>query len=792
MNLLPISTKTSPRRTTPRALLLGLLVLSLAGGVQAASTSFKRTAIPFMEKHCYECHGGKKIKGDLDLKQFKDDSKILQNQKTWANVLKQIADGEMPPKKHTTRPTPDEIAKFDDAITAAIDRAEAVAKPDPGRVTVRRLNRTEYNNTVRDLLGVDFNPAEDFPADDIGHGFDNIGDVLSLSPVHLERYLAAAENIAARAEPLEPPKPSNRNSSSIFLKPSNYHSENSNRPVTNSPAVLTLVEKIPAEGDYVFRVGVRGTNAAAVGPVAVALMVDEREVKTLTLTNSPKRWTLPEVNLKLTAGEHRFAVRFANPPSASPRERMLFVQFFQVVGPADTRTEFQKRMAKVIEGKPENEQWRTAVDSFVSRAFRRPATKEEIARYTKVAEHARFVPGGKWEASMQELIKVVLCSPKFLFRIESDSQPKARDAHPVDEYQFATRLSYFLWSSMPDDELFALAGKKQLVASLDAQVKRMLKDPRAGALVQNFAMQWLQLRRLATFAPDRAMFPGFDERLRRAMMRETELFFAEIVREDRSVLDLVDANFTYLNEPLARHYGIADTAGNWTWTKGRDKHPGGEPIRGQEFVRVSLPMKERGGLLTHASVLTVTSNPTRTSPVKRGKWVLEQVLGTPPPPPPPGVSQLEDQKQLTGTLRQRMEQHRENPNCAACHQQMDSLGFAFENYDAIGRFRAKDGEGAIDPSGVLPDGKTFSGPAELKALLKQKKELVARNITEKLLIYALGRGLEYYDERAIKKVVAEMAKADYKFSSLVTGIVKSDPFRLRRGTSQDEPLAKGE
>ncbi|MBI3880995.1 MAG: DUF1588 domain-containing protein, partial [Verrucomicrobia bacterium] len=270
------------------------------------------------------------------------------------------------------------------------------------------------------------------------------------------------------------------------------------------------------------------------------------------------------------------------------------------------------------------------------------------------------------------------------------------------------------------------------------------------------------------------------DRLRRAMAKETELFFAEILHEDRSVLDLVDADFTYLNQTLAEHYGIADTAGNWLYKK--KEHAGGTPIRGPKFVRVALPMRERGGLLTQASVLTVTSNPTRTSPVKRGKWVLEQILGTPPPPPPPGVPELDNQKELKGTLRQRMELHRANPTCAACHQQMDALGFAFENYDAIGRFRTGTGEGAIDPSGELPDGKKFSGPAELKALLKEQRPLVVRNLAEKLLTYALGRGLEYYDERAIKRIVAETAKADYKFSALVTGIVKSEPFLLRRGT----------
>jgi hypothetical protein len=331
---------------------------------------------------------------------------------------------------------------------------------------------------------------------------------------------------------------------------------------------------------------------------------------------------------------------------------------------------------------------------------------------------------------------------------------------------------------MPDDELFELAGKKQLTANLEAQVRRMLKDPKAKALTENFALQWLQLRRLQTYAPDPKVFPSFTDRLRAAMLKETELFFEAIVAEDRSILDLLDADFTFLNERLARHYGIIDTNGT---RAGRE--PSGQPIRGEQFVRVRLADGERGGLLTQASVLTVTSNPTRTSPVKRGRWVLEQILGTPPPPPPPDVPELEEDEKavLSGSLRQRLEQHRANPSCANCHARMDPLGFAFENYDAVGAFRARDGEFPIDPSGTLPDGKSFKGPAELKAVLKEKKGLFARCLAEKMLTYALGRGLEYYDKPTIDRITAALAKDDYRFSTLAVEIAKSDPFRLRRG-----------
>jgi hypothetical protein len=380
-------------------------------------------------------------------------------------------------------------------------------------------------------------------------------------------------------------------------------------------------------------------------------------------------------------------------------------------------------------------------------------------------------------------LQAVLVSPKFLFRIELDDRPNTPQAHPIDEYQLASRLSYFLWSSMPDEELFALAAKKQLTSQLDAQVRRMLKDSKAKSLVENFAMQWLQLRRLKSFAPDPKQFPSFNDQLRNSMLTETEMFVGEIFREDHSILDLIDGEFTYLNEQLARHYGIADTNGNRVGQK--QVRPGGKPLGRFGFVRVNLAGSDRGGLLTQASILTVTSNPTRTSPVKRGRWVLEQLLGTPPPPPPPDVPELDGKPgELTGSLRQRMEQHRANPACANCHARMDPLGFAFENYNAIGGFRAKDGNFDIDSSGTLPDGKTFNGPVELRAILKGKKELVSRNLAEKLLTYSLGRGVEYYDKPTIDRIVAELARNDYKFSTLVIQIAKSDPFRLRRGKDQ--------
>jgi hypothetical protein len=508
--------------------------------------------------------------------------------------------------------------------------------------------------------------------------------------------------------------------------------------------------------------------------LALPTMKPLKILKTYEITARAGKPQTIEFRLDRVPGVNRAGVAIVRPPEGEEPPR-LFIEHIWSEGPLDTRPAFQAAMLAGLEGKPEAERTRLVLTRLLTRGYRRPPTPRELETMTRVVTDT-VADGRKWEAGIQRCLVALLCSPKFLFRVELDSLPRYPGAHPIDEHQLASRLSYFLWSTMPDDELLNLAAKNQLTPNLDAQVRRMLKDPKAEALTKNFALQWLQLERLKTFTPDNKLFPGFDERLRRAMLRETELFFGEIVHEDRSVLDLIDGDFTYVNDTLSQHYGL--NSGGSPAGRGRSGYSG----RGGEFTRVTLTGKDRGGLLTQASILTVTSNPTRTSPVKRGKWVLEQILGTPPPPPPPNVPELEQQQKLTGTLRQRMEQHRENPACANCHQQMDALGFAFENFDAIGRFRAKTDEGPIDPSGTLPDGKSFQGPAELKAILKAKQELVVRNLAEKLLTYGIGRGLEFYDNRALNQICAETAKADHKFSALITAIVKSDPFRLRRGT----------
>jgi hypothetical protein len=617
------------------------------GARSSRADAFGDDIKPLMTRYCYGCHGGDRPKGGLNLARYADDLGVVKDRKFWGRLVEYVEAGEMPPEGKP-QPTQAELERFTEAIEDVLGKVDCGRESDPGRVTIRRLNRAEYNNTIRDLVGIDFHPADDFPSDDVGYGFDNIGDVLTLPPILFEKYLAAAEAIAEKA---------------IVL-----------------------------------------------GPKAA-------ESNTEALPESHRR------------------ILFRTPTTPATRSECA----------------------------------RAIIERFASRAFRRPAAAGEVGRLIRFVDLAAE-NGDSFERGIQLAVEAVLCSPQFLFRVEVDPRPRRRGevmppTHPVTEFELASRLSYFLWCSMPDEELTQLAaeGKLRNGDTLEQQVQRMLRDPKARALVENFGDQWLQLRLLATINPDSERFPTFDEDLRKAMLEESRQFFTSVIQDDRSVLDFLDSDDAFVNERLARHYGIAG-------------------VKGEEFRRVKLTDDRRGGLLGQASILMVTSNPTRTSPVKRGKWILEQILGTPPPPPPPNVPELKEDKEvvLTGTLRQRMEQHRANPDCATCHGKMDPLGFGLENFDAIGAWRDQDGRFPVDASGVLPGGGSFVGPKELKAILKERHADFARCLTEKLLTFALGRGLDYYDKCAIDKIVAALAENDFKFSTLVLGIVTSDPFQKRR------------
>jgi len=763
----------------------------------------------FLNKHCVSCHNPEKKKADLVLHTYADAPSILKGRKVVQHALKMVTSGEMPPDSRP-QPTVEEVEAVTAALSGMYSDADRLAGPNPGRVTVRRLNKSEYNNTVSDLLGMEFLAADDFPADDIGHGFDNIGDVLTISPVLMERYLAAAEIISQRAIVLESPRVPDKRQGGRFLEPGGRRVPTSRfRPVpkgaVNTPFRMSL------DGDYVIRARVYAKQTDG-EKVKATLLLDGKELSTHEITATDERKAqVIEHKLHLDPREYRFAVQIANPsPNAQELDvgsgrfrrgrgeenveearppndvRLLHVEYIAVSGPADTRPpSHRKLIAAADPNAPKAEQTRQIMEKLALRAYRRPPTKDEVDRLCKLVE--QVVAGGeRWEAGLQLALQAVLVSPKFLFRLELDDRPQSPEPRALDEFQLASRLSYFIWSSMPDDELLDLAGKKQLTANLEAQVRRMLQSPRARSLVDNFAMQWLQLKRLKSFAPDTTQFRNFDETLRNAMQTETELFIEAIVKEDRSILDLIDADFTFMNERLARHYGIADTNGNLMGQN--PTQPRGDRFRRDEFTRVKLPKESgRGGILTQASVLAVTSNPTRTSPVKRGKWILEQILGAPPPPPPPDVPELEeDGKALSaGALRQRLEEHRANPACANCHARMDPIGFAFENFDAVGAFRTKDGNFEIDASGVMPDGSSFKGAAELRTMLVEKRsDQFSRCIAEKLMIYGLGRGLEYYDDPAVSAITKAVAADGHKFSRLVIEIVKSDPFRMRRGLEE--------
>ncbi len=785
----------------------------------AAEPTFQGEGVAFLKTHCLNCHSGEKPKADLSLSQFTDDASLIKDRKTWNRVREVIQAGEMPPASRP-QPTATDREAFTKLVVGVFDHFDKTAKPDPGRVTLRRLNKNEYSHTVRDLCGIDFNAAEDFPSDDVGHGFDNIGDVLSLPPVLLERYLAAAETVMARAIAREPPKVSERWTHGRYTEPAaakvplvgDYRILDAagKTPLETGPVHAPF--KMPAGEQYEFRVKMYAETTGK-QPVKVALLAvttdktvpglaADAERKKLVggekfmpfvvvgTVEVPARTAKDAKELKLPftppPGFTRAAVAVVAPGDGEPPPKVMF-EYFRLVGPLNTLPPSHRMLLTCDESKPVAERSREVLTRFASRAYRRPATTEEVDRLMMLAD-AATARGDKWEAAMQFAMTAALVSPKFLFRVELDNRPAGPDPRPLSEYQLASRLSYFLWASMPDDELFALAAKGELTKNLDAQVTRMLKSPKAVALVDHFALQWLQLGNLKNFQPDPAKFPKFSESLRAAMFEETKRFLAEIVREDKSILTMLDADYTYVNGQLANHYGIVDTAGNTWRTPEKMKKPGGQKIEWDQFARVQLWNGERGGLLSQASVLAVTSNPTRTSPVKRGKWVLEQLLGTPPPPPPADVPELEkDGKAVNaGTLRQQMELHRKNPACANCHAKMDPLGFGLETFDAVGGFRDKDDGKPIDASGVLPDGQTFNGPAELRQILLSKKDLFTRCLTEKMLTYALGRGLEYYDKRTVDAIVAAVKKGDYKLSVLVSEIAKSDPFRLRRGIEKHE------
>ncbi len=731
---------------------------------------FTDTVRPLLETHCGDCHWGDNSDADLNLEKYETLDQLLSGRKKWKKILIRVSAKEMPPED--CEPIPDDehtkLLEWIDRLLNSVDCTNI----NPGRVTIRRLNRTEYQNTILDLTGVEFETDGNFPTDDVGYGFDNIADVLSLSPILMEKYLKAAEIITLSAvkDPQRDRRARMLTGKDFSVSQGNGYQDGKLFFGSNSTASANF--SVIQKGTY--RVVLHATgDQAGDEPVKMKLDVNGKQSQFFKVTNEPGDKAQEfETELRFTqTGDQKVNVSFTNDFYKKTRrnedsiDRNLFLHNITIEGPIGTR---RGQYGKLVLGEPgdskkqQRKVARKSITVFASRAYRRLATPEEVGRLMSLYDSA-IESGDVFDRALRFPMQAILISPHFLYKIESPvAVGEIRD---LNDFELATSLSYFLWSSMPDAELFKLAtqGKLKEEKVFRQQVVRMLENKRAKAVVQNFASQWLQLRSLSRMQPDAEMFPGVDAQLRKDMETETKLLVYDLIRRDAQVTDLLKADYTFLNERLAKHYGVDGVVGN-------------------KFQKVSSDKTDREGILSHASILTLTSNPNRTSPVKRGKWIMENLLGEEPPPPDPDAMQLEDQAQLTGTLRQRMEQHRANPSCAVCHKVMDELGFALENYDAVGKWRMDDEAGAIDPRGELPDGTKFQGSKELQLMIRTgMRARFVRCLAEKMLIYSLGRGLEYYDECTLDKIVSELRDSDYRFSALVIAICESDPFRKRYG-----------
>jgi len=755
---------------------------------QEKPIAYKDSVQPLLAKYCGKCHGPVKPKAQLNLEAYKDEASVLKDRKTWKRVLDQLQAREMPPDDKP-QPSPAERELLTSWVEGMLEKVDPNAPRDPGRVVLRRLNRVEYRNTLRDLLGVDFNPTVDFPSDDVGYGFDNIGDVLSIPPLLMEKYFAAAEKVLDQAvQTPEQFRPRTRRLEAKSMQIAGGGQAEGETVCMFGNGEMQETVEVFLGGTYVFRIRASGDPAGG-EPPRMSLRVDGKEQKVVDVTAQRRDPRVYEERLALEAGKRRISAAFINDyynpeaPRARDRDRNLYVDYVEFHGPVDGKLPeppaAHRRLfvAAPSAGRPRREAASEILARFLPLAFRRPLAEGELERFLKLHDLAEK-QGDSFEAAVKVPLQAALVSPHFLFRVEKDlagGDPKG--VHPLTDGELASRLSYFLWSSMPDAELIDVArqGKLRDPGVLEGQVRRMLRDPKSRALAENFAIQWLQLRRLEGYQPDPRRFPSFDEPLRQAMLQEAVLLFDAVVREDRSVMDLLGADFTFLNDRLAKHYGI----------------PG---VEGPEMRRVALSDPRRGGVLTMAAVLTATSNPTRTAAVKRGKWVLETILGTPPPPPLPDAGELKDETDADRrlSLRQRLEKHRADPSCAACHRRMDPIGFGFENYDGIGAWRDRENGQAIDTAATLPDGSSFKGPVELKNLLLRRREDYVKCLAEKMLTFALGRGVEYYDSLAVKEIRRKLADNGYRISTLVLEIAKSYPFQHRRNRSQNPEGAKDE
>ena len=752
---------------------------------ESPADRFSGVVQPILEQYCYGCHGMGSKKGGVSLDNFTDGAVAAQAPELWHGVLKNVRAGIMPPPGKP-KPSDEELKTLENWIKRDAFQADP-NDPDPGRVTLRRLNRVEYRNTIRDLMGIDFRTDEEFPADDSGYGFDNIGDVLTISPLLLEKYVQAAESIVAKAVPTVSKAVAVR-----VLSGTEFRGEQGaqgDRMSFYKPA--NVARTYHAQHDGTYRVSVvlevDGTFDPEPGKCRLTLRDDDRELLNEEFAwhdNQEFRYELVE---SWTAGDRRLEFDITPLSSADLKRTRLDMKVLAVTVKGPTEREYWDRpknwdrfFSQDDPGTAEGRRSyvRGILRKFASRAFRRPVDERTLDRLMAIAKATYEQPGKTLEQGVGQAIVVVLASPRFLFRVEG-AEPVAagRTSAPIDEYSLASRLSYFLWSSMPDDELTRLAARGDLRKELSVQVKRMLADPRSEALVQNFTGQWIEVRDIEHFPIQARTIlreDGFPRKpdteiatLRRLMKRETEMVFAHVMREDRSVLEFLDSDYTFANEELAKHYGMKD-------------------VSGKEFRRVTLPENSpRGGLLTEAGVLMITSNPSRTSPVKRGQFILENFLGSPTPPPPPDIPALEEVRRgIKGhepTVREVMAIHRSNALCASCHARMDPLGLALENFNALGMWRETERKQPIDASGQLLSGQSFKDVRELKKILRgDLRRDFYRRLTEKLLTFALGRGLDYHDVESVDQIIARMESNGGRFSALLMGIVVSSPFQKQR------------
>ena len=812
----------------------------LAGPPQAANTAantaenvetqragrFRDNVKPVLARYCFDCHANGEKSGGVELDKFNTDAELLTNRDLWFKVLKYVRSDVMPPSQES-HPSAQQKRAILDWIKADVFLIDP-ARPNPGRVTVHRLNRAEYQNTIRDLMGVDFDAMREFPADDTGFGFDNASDVLTLSPMLLEKYLTAADSIVTRSVPTVPyvmaeqtipglrftakaiedapaanpadRRPQNRGSGNRRRQPATY------LPLSYyKPASASYTVHIEKEGKYQLTINLT-SKGDIIGPggfdtnkARVAFTADGTEVFRDDYGWNDRREFHKQVEVVWKPGPHKLQIDLTplTPGVKQTGHLELRLDNLVVRGPVDHREWVRPpNYARFFpENTPVDAAGRKAaarklLDQFVLRAFRRPADDEMVSRLVDLAESVWSDPNNTYEQGIAKAITAALCSPRFLYREEQTLPAEAGQAPLIDEYSLATRLSYCLWASMPDDELLALAGKNELRKNLHVQVRRMLADSRSAAFTENFTGQWLEARDVVSVPIDVRRVVGRDQfrrfknldgdgnrQTRIDLEREVSSYFDYILRNDRDIIEFVSSDYTFLNERLANYYGIPD-------------------VQGDEIRKVQLPPHSpRGGILTMGATLMVTSNPTRTSPVKRGLFILDNVLGFPPPPPPPGVPPLEQAhgnfKDRIPTLREQLAVHRESPQCASCHNRMDPLGLALENFNALGLWRTKEHGSDIDSSGVLITGEKFKTIQDLKAILAGNDRRIDfyRCLTEKVLTYALGRGMDYQDVGTIDQIVATLDRQNGHFSALLMGVIDSAAFQRKQTGDTMEPLA---